>query len=166
MSKRIPLTQGKFAIVDDADFERINQWKWFAAKGRSTYYARRSIWENGKTRNIQMHRVILNTPPGKQSDHINGDGLDNQRVNLRACTNSQNQMNRRKWGNCSSIYKGVYWDSCRRRWRALIQRNKRQRRLGYYDTPKEAAIAYDEAAERLFGGFALSHFGKEAADAS
>ena len=166
MSKTIQLTQGRVAIVNDADCEWLSQWKWSTVKGRFTYYARRSIWKNGKRTYVRMHRVILNTPPGKQTDHINGDGLDNRRGNLRVCTNSQNQMNSRKRLNCSSIYKGVYWDSCTRRWRALIRHNKRLKSLGRYDTQREAAMAYDEAAQRLFEGFALPNFGKEAADGS
>ena len=154
MSKTIPLTQGKVAIVDNADYEWLTQWKWYAAKTISAYYARRSVWENGKTRDIQMHRVILNAPAKKQVDHINGNGLDNQRVNLRLCTNSQNHMNGKKCLGCSSKYKGVSWHKQTHQWQSFIGINNTQKYLGRFDSEQEAAATYNAEATKLFGQFA------------
>ncbi|HUW14188.1 MAG TPA: HNH endonuclease, partial [Anaerolineae bacterium] len=154
MSMTIPLTQNKVAIVDDADFEWLNQWKWCAHKERAGYYAIRGIWINGKTRRVYMHRLILNLPPDMQTDHINGNGLDNRRLNLRVCTQSQNNANRRKWVSCSSQYKGITWDKLRGKWQARINLNGEQKHLGRFDDEHEAAVAYNEAATKLFDGFA------------
>ena len=155
MSKRIPLTQGKFAIVDDADYESLSQYKWHATKPRHIWYAVRTIWQNGKRCHIYMHRVILNPSPGLQSDHINGDGLDNRRVNLRPCTRSQNLMNARKWAKCSSKWKGVYWQKQAQKWAAQIKAKGKVRHLGLFDSENEACYAYNIAACMYFGEFAL-----------
>ena len=98
--KHIPLTQGKVAIVDDKDYEYLNQWKWYAHKKGNTYYARRSINYklNGKkkTRTIQMHNIVLSkTDVSKEIDHKNHNGLDNRLSNLRICTHAQNLANQR-----------------------------------------------------------------------
>jgi len=155
MSKRIPLTQEQFTIVDDADFKWLNQWKWhYQSKG----YAARSVQKNGKTRLILMHRAILGVPAGMYSDHINGDRLDNRRMNLRICTNSQNSMNRRKRSGCSSIYKGVYWEKAINKWRARIKLHGKRKDIGYFDDEQEAARAYDQAALELFGKFAQLNY--------
>jgi len=154
MAKTIPLTQGKVAIVDNADYEWLTQWKWYAAKGTSTHYARRSVWENGKTRDIQMHRIILNASSGMEGDHINGDGLDNRRSNLRVSTQGQQAMNRRKQAGCSSKYKGVSWQKRARKWESHIGINGGQKYLGYFDNEAEAAATYNVEARELFGRFA------------
>ena len=154
MSKRIPLTQGKFAIVDEADFEWLNQWKWYAAKHGKAYYAVRGIRIKGKRHGIQMHRVILEPPPGLESDHINNDGLDNRRTNLRLCTRSQNKANSRKSANCSSRYKGVSWNRRSRKWTAYITTNYRRRHLGCFNDEEQAAAAYNVAARDNFKEFA------------
>lgn len=154
MSKTIPLTQGRVAIVDDADYEWLSQWRWCVRKRDSTYYAVRGVRINGKVRAIHMHRVIVNPPLDKQIDHINGDGLDNRRCNLRLCTQSQNNMNSRKRNDCSSIYKGVTWHKREQKWHARIKMNGRLRHLGYFRDEDEAAKAYNQTATELFGSFA------------
>lgn len=150
MSKTIPLTQGKMAIVDDEDYEWLNQWKWFADRHPNTCYAVRRA--DGK--NHKMHRMILNSPLNMETDHINGNGLDNRRCNLRVCTRSQNQMNRQGKRNSSSRYKGVCWDEKSHKWRARIFIDSRNQHLGFFDDEHEAALAYDQAAEKSFGKFA------------
>jgi len=152
--REIPLTQGKMALVDDRDFEWLSQWKWCACKGRTTYYAIRGWQQNGKMRIVQMHRAILNPHSGIEADHINGDGLDNRRTNLRTCTSSQNHANSRKRANCSSLYKGVSWYKRKRKWYSCISVKGRTRALGYFDDEQEAARVYNHAAISVFGEFA------------
>jgi len=160
--KQIPLTQGKFAIVDDKDYDWLNQWKWHAAKHPpgGYYYARRQTSRKNKKRwLISMHRQIMNVLSGMQIDHINHNSLDNRRCNLRICNQSQNNQNRSKAKNeKSSQYKGVSQRSGKKKWRAHIQLNKEPLGIGSFDNEIEAARAYDNKAKELFGEFALLNF--------
>ncbi len=94
--KLIPLTQGKFAQVDDEDYDYLNQWKWYTTKNHKTFYAARHIRINGKQKLIYMHRVIMNIIKGYKTDHIDHNGLNNQKYNLRICTCQENNRNRKK----------------------------------------------------------------------
>ncbi len=152
----IALTKGKFAIVDAADYEWLSQYKWHLVAPGKLYAGRK---ENGKT--IYMHREIMQPPPGMMIDHINGNGLDDRRANMRACTNQQNMRNLRKRCSGSSIYKGVYYDKRRRTWYARICHNSKSIHLGTFPTEIEAARAYDRAARELFGEFARLNFPEE-----
>lgn len=157
--KKIPLTQGKFALVDDADFDWLNQWKWCAIKGRSTFYAaRRATYERGKQKGILMHRVLLGAPVGLDVDHKNGDGLNNQRDNVRVGTPQQNSFNRRRNAKGSSKFKGVCWYPPGRKWAARIRVNQHRFHLGYFSDETLAALAYDAAAKENFGDFARLNF--------
>lgn len=151
--KEIKLTQGKVALVDDEDFEFLNNHKWCAAKGENTFYATRMEPGNPRTF-ILMHQQILGFP--KEVDHKDGDGLNNKRSNLRACTRSQNHMNRRPKIGCSSRFKGVSFnEKCRiHPWRVMIMVNYKRIYIGFYATEKEAALAYNQKAIELFGEFA------------
>lgn len=154
MAKEIPLTRGKVAIVDDEDFEWLNQWKWYYD---STGYAVRGVWDKevNKQRKVRMHRVILGvTDPKIHVDHADGNPLNNTRGNLRVCTHQQNHMNERKRKNCCSQYKGVCFDKRAGKWRAYIKKDGKQIHLGLYVDEKEAARAYNDAAFFLFGEFA------------
>lgn len=162
--KVIPLTQGKFAAVDDEDFEKLNQHKWYAynanragLKLQATWYAvRQAPRENGKQHTIWMHREILGlSDSAVQVDHWNGNGLDNRRQNIRSATRGQNQQNRRKTLGCSSRFKGVYWEKLRGRWRAEIRIAGKLHFLGYFVNEDLAATAYAQAAKEHFGEFAL-----------
>ena len=156
--KEIELSQGKVALVDDENFEWLNQWKWYASKtGRvenELWYGIRMVCNSGKRRSISMHRVILDAPSGVGVDHINHDGLDNRRANLRFSNQSQNTANSRKQDGCSSRYKGVCWDKQHQKWRAGIMKNYKHIFLGLYSDEVETARAYDEAALEAFGEFA------------
>lgn len=153
--KEIKLTQGKFALVDDEDFEWLNQWKWHVIKGKSgMLYAERSIRNNGKRINFLMHREIIKTPKGMNTDHENRNGLDNRRDNLRYCTKSQNAMNTEKNKDNKSGYKGVGWHKLSQKWRARITVKGKEKYLGLFDAPQEAAIIYNKKAIELFGEFA------------
>lgn len=150
---RIALTQGYFTIVDADDYERLNKYKWHVKVKRTGCYAYRS---EGKTK-IAMHRQILNAPQQLQCDHINHDGLDNRRANLRLCTPQQNACNRKPLERTSK-YKGVYWSRGNKKWRAEIRNNGRKIHIGYYYYEMDAAIAYDDVAIELFGEFAYLNF--------
>ena len=136
----------KQAVVDDEDFDRVNQYKWKASKKHGIWYA--SCSQGG-----QMGRFILSAPKGLVTDHINHDALDNRRVNLRLCTVWENRMNSRSDGGSSSKYKGVYLYSLGR-WRARIMYEGIMMSLGVYESEDEAALVYNKIAEKLFGEFA------------
>jgi len=151
--KFIPLTKGKFTIVDDKNYEWLNQWKW---QIDSDGYAVRSvsIKEEYKGNKKRMHRVIMNTPEGMETDHINGNRLDNRRQNLRICTRAENVRNCKKHRDNHSGYKGVYWNKREKKWRASIRIGKQDIHLGYFKSTIEAARAYNKKAKKLFGKFA------------
>ena len=160
--KEIQLTQGKVALVDDEDFEWLSQWSWsVSSKGGKLYALRRhGIKEGGKGELITMHRVILGDVKGMDTDHIDGDGLNNQRSNLRICTRAENLRNRKKPRVNNEIYKGIkkYSGVFRTKWRAIIGHSGIVEHLGMFDTPEEAAHAYDQAAREYFGNYANLNF--------
>jgi len=155
MAKIIPLTQGREAIIDDQDYDKVSPFKWHAAMRKGIWYARTYMPGNRKTA-IKMHRFILGLSSADhiQVDHVDGNGLNNTRANLRIATNSQNGMNRRKCSGYTSIYKGVSWLKIKRRWLAQIMLNKKNIRLGSFIDEKDAARAYNEAALKFFGQYA------------
>lgn len=161
--KRIPLTQGKFAIVDDDDYDWLMQWRWCAHKKRNGYVAvrNRSKKEDGP-RTIMMHCEIMDAPNGIEVDHMGHDGLDNRRHKLRLCTHGQNMRNRKKHKDASSKFKGVSWYKRDGKWRACIQCNGSHRHLGLFSDEKLAARTYDKAAMKLFREFAYLNFPKVA----
>ena len=143
--REIPLTQGKIALVDDEDFERVNQFKWYAQKTtrRTWYAARHTPCISGKRSIVYLHGYILDPPNGMVIDHINGDGLNNQRGNMRIVTQRQNLQNRHH--PKSSIYVGVYWNKKSRKWQAQIQIKGKIKYLGLFDNEIAAAEAYTSA---------------------
>jgi hypothetical protein len=153
--RKIPLTQGKFAIVDPEDYDRLARYKWYAAKNNHTFYAVRSSWlklEKKKIK-IKMHRVIMNAPAGLIVDHINHNGLDNRKANLRLATPAQNARNSLRRRNRSG-YKGVCYAKNRRKYRAVIWHNNKRIHLGYFNSKTAAALEYDRAAKKYHKEFA------------
>lgn len=149
MSQQIALTLGYVAIVDDADYAYLNQFKWYVmATGphRKLYAAR---WINGQ--NLYMHVDIMNVVG---VDHANGNGLDNCRSNLRVATHMQQMWNFPSHQGSSSQFKGVWWSKRSKKWQAGITCEGHKLHLGYYTDEIEAARAYDDAARAHFGSFA------------
>lgn len=154
--KEIPLTQGKVALVDDADFERLNQFKWFAAFGGGIeFYAKRMTIIEGKRKVLRMHRVILGLMDNPICcDHIDGNGLNNQRNNLRLCTRQENNRNVSSRRDSISKYKGVSSYKKSKKWRSFISVDGKYIHLGYFHSEKDAALAHNEAALKYHGEFA------------
>lgn len=156
MSKYIQLTKGQQTLVDDEDFEYLNQWRW-----HTSYYGyanrRRHIKSSRKDQKfemIKMHRLIMGAPTGMYVDHINGDKLDNRKSNLRVCTNAQNSANQQLRAANTSGYKGVTLDKRRGKWIAQIRINYKNNFLGYFDDKIEAAQAYNRKAKEVWGEYA------------
>ena len=154
----IPLTRGKFAIVDAADYERLSKHKWLASGDEQRgFYAARRVGN----KLVLMHRVIMNAPEGTVVDHINGNSLNNRRGNLRLCTQKQNSRNARSSRHSTSRFKGVYFHKQTGKWVATIGYNGKTIHLGSFDDEIEAAKAYDRKARELFGEFAYLNFPDE-----
>ena len=160
--KKIPLNHGRFAIVDDKDYERLSQHKWFSYKARYTFYAMR--WEkvNGVRTDIQMHREILNLQKGdgKLSDHKNRNGLDNRKENLRIADRELNGFNCRMKSNNTSGFRGVNWSNSNKAWEAKMKLAGIRIHCGYFKSPELAAKSYDRAATKYRGDNAVLNFPK------
>jgi hypothetical protein len=147
--KYITLTQGHRAIVDNLDFEYINQFKWYYSKGYAVRGIRRKT-ESGGYRNIMMHRLINKTPLGFETDHVNRDKLDNRRSNLRTASNSLNQFNAGIRKDNTSGFIGVSWYKTTGKWRAVISVKGKLTGLGYFNKIEDA-IKARQIAERELG---------------
>jgi hypothetical protein len=156
--REIPLTQGLVALVDAADYEWLIQWKWYAQKTISTWYAARNSSRGGTRIFVLMHRAIMLPEPDQLIDHRDMNGLNNTRANLRFATKHENMRHTGLTTRNTSGYKGVSWSKKGNRWFATIQINSKTKFLGNYLTPEEAARAYDVAAKEAFGEFAWLNF--------
>ncbi len=153
--KEIQLANGMFVQVDDSDYELVSQYNWWAEKHSDVYYARANI--NGHR--VYMHRLILKPPDNMETDHRNGNGLDNRRCNIRIASSSENKCNRGKRSDNISGYKGVYFHHRGTSpWRAYIKLHGKINVIGYFPSPEEAARAYDRVAKELHGRFANLNF--------
>lgn len=156
--KLIKLSKGYYAKVDDEDYIMLSKRSWHVNIGLNTSYAMTAFKKkDGTFTDIYMHRIILGLTNSKiHTDHIDHDGLNNQKSNLRTCTHSQNQMNKRSLKNASSKYLGVTiaHNKTKLRYKVFIQRNKKLKYLGVFDNELRAAIEYDKNAIILHGEFA------------
>ena len=153
MAKKIPLSNGQFAIVDDEDYELVSRYKWHTmanSNGGHQYAATK----------LRMHRLIMDAPPGYMVDHINGDTLDNRKSNLRLCTNSQNQQNTGSRGG-SSQFKGVSFQVKRGKWIAAFQYDTIRYYCGMWDSEEDAARAVDKKRGEVCGDFASKNLWDE-----
>ena len=157
--KRIPLSQNKYALVDNIDYDHLKKWKWCCAKGYAT--RARSFDDGPGARVVYMAHVIaarMGLNKGTlQIEHADQTPLNNQRMNLRLATQGQNTQNRKKPRNNTSGFKGVTWVKRAEKWCARICHSGKVYALGHFDTAEEAAVAYDFNAQRLHGRFACTN---------
>lgn len=152
--KQIKLTQGKYALIDDEDYELISRYRWvYSSKGYAITHnpidGRQWIW---------MHRIIMGTPNGSQTDHINRNKLDNRKINLRVCSASQNRINASSSKTFSSKYRGVSWNTLKKKWTSQIQLHGKRIFIGRFQSEIHAAMAYDIWAKELHKEFAICNF--------
>ena len=160
--KEIQLTQGYVALVDDEDFDYLNQWKWCVKIKSNTIYVVRTIvinYKPKKTKTIRMHRLIMLCNIGKIVDHIDHNGLNNQKNNLRFCTTNQNRANSIKTNKyTTSKFKGVTLNKKSNKWISKMTINKKNIHIGCYKDEIDAAMAYDKKAKEIYGEFANLNF--------
>lgn len=167
--RRIGLSQGKYAIVDPKDHERISKHKWYTCNRDRTYYAIRGQWSPilKKRLTIAMHREIIDVPDDLYVDHINHHGWDNRKANLRPATAADNARNARYPKiNTTSKYRGVWYNKKKKRWRAVIGINNTRKIIGNFRNEIDAAKAYDKAAKKYYKEFAILNFPDESSSSS
>ena len=142
----VELTQGLFATIDASDIDKVNSFVWCAAKNGRNVYAQSQCKKNGKTKTVQMHRLLIECPDGLHVDHIDRCGINNKKNNLRISSVAENIRNSRISLNNSSGIKGVSWHKPLNKWRAQISENGKKKHLGYYNCKHAAAAAYKQAA--------------------
>lgn len=155
--KKIELTKGHVALVDDEDFDRVNQFKWYSSFNGRSSYAKRRPWDKKEKKyfTLAMHRFIMKPEKDQLIDHINHNTLDNRKCNLRICNMTQNCANSLKpKGITSSKFKGVSWCKRDKKWICGIMINYKKIYLGRYDSEVESAQIYNNKAKELFGEFA------------
>lgn len=154
VTMQVPLSNGGFALVDEEDHARIASHSWYAWHHHGTSYAARMTAREGRRICILMHREVMDAQPGSQVDHSDGNGLNNQRSNLRFCTPSENRYNQGRQRNNSSGLKGVSWNKKLQKWEVYINKDRKRTRLGFFADKNDAMRAYDKAAAEMHGDFA------------
>jgi AP2 domain/HNH endonuclease len=147
-------TDGTPFTIDDADFELVSPYRWDAQRSLSTRttYARSRL--GGSRSAVPLHRLLLSPPEGSVVDHIDGNGLNNVRSNLRVCSRSENSFNAQRRKDNTSGFKGVYWHRRIGKWQAEVVAHRKRNHLGYYDTPEQAAEVARAFREKVHGEFA------------
>ena len=152
--RMVELTKGMSSMVDDEDYDMLMQWSWFVHKCRNTFYAGRM--HSSKKRHIKMHRVIMGIDdPAIVVDHIDRDGLNNQRSNLRLATSSENLLNAPGWG--ASGFRGVSFHKKANKWQVAVSHQGKSHWIGLFESINDAALAYNKKASELFGQFAFQN---------
>lgn len=151
------LSDGSCVIVDSEDYLRVCNFNWRVHKDHGAVYARIGTNSGGVKRTVRLHQVILQYCFPLVVDHINGNGLDNRKENLRLCTNTENIRNAQRKPKGASSYRGVHFSKNTRKWCAKIRNGGEAIILGYFDDEREAAIAYDLAAKQYHGEFATTN---------
>jgi hypothetical protein len=142
-----------FCLVDKVDVDRLDGFSWYASIHSASLTAYASTNDRHGMRRM-MHNIILPTDDGLEVDHVNGNGLDNRRKNLRAVTRAQQMCNKLKSNGMTSTYKGVFWSATMRKWGAVVQFGGQRTHAGYFDEEVDAAMAYDDAARDIHGAYA------------
>lgn len=155
----ILLTRGKLAIIDTADRGLVEGRSWYSTKKKQCWYAKSDLGPvDGERVRDTLHRVIMGVTDRRvQVDHINRNGLDNRRSNMRLCSNAENSRNQRRPSNTSG-FKGVSWNKLMNKWRAQIRVDYHTTCIGHFASKEDAARAYDQYAMTLFGEFAVLNF--------
>lgn len=155
--KQIELTRGQVALVDDEDYDVLMQWSWYAYPTCGLWYAIRGTRKGGGYKNIRMHRFVMNVPDDMQVDHIDRNGLNNQKDNLRICTKAENLKNKNLYKSNKTGYRGVQKTKYNS-YKAAIRLHGTIVHLGTFKSAEEAARAYDAAAFENFGSYANLNF--------
>ena len=146
-------TNKLFSKIDDEDYEKVSKYKWSILKNKfNKVYACRQYKYNGKLVRVFLHRIIMNVVTNEKIDHIDGDSLNNQKINLRKCTNIENTYNQKTSVRNTSGYKGVHWN--KNKWRVVIQKDRKKYYFGVFEDIEEAKTVYNSKAKELFGNFA------------
>lgn len=162
--KIIKLSNGGDCIVDDEDFDFLNKWKWYRHNNGYAFRCTTKYLGGGrknrkiKSSSMRMHRVIMNAPIGLDVDHVNKNRLDNRRCNLRICSRSQNLCHSIMHNNNTSGYRGVSYYKSRNKFEAYVDFGKKRKKIGYFDSAIDAAIARDKVAKDIQGEFATLNF--------
>lgn len=149
----VSLTQGYEAIIDADDAHLVESYNWCAQVQRNKIYAVRTSRLKSKQHQVRMHRVLMGNPSGFEVDHVDGNGLNNRKINLRKATQSQNQQNSTISKNNTSGFKGVTWSKRSKKWQAQITIDRKYKQIGKFDTPEDAHAAYTKASAELHGEF-------------
>lgn len=153
MMKLIPLSKGQHAIVDDEDYDAMNSVKWYTYECFYTFYAMRTVrMGGGKKKSFHMHRMINKTPDGMLTDHINGNGLDNRKENLRSVSHKENMVNCARNTPKRPKYRGISWHKSNYKWYAQITIDSKNIYIGSFHNQEEAASAYNEFREKVRAG--------------
>ena len=157
---QIPLTQGQFALIDDEDFDIVSKHKWHAKKYKHTYYAATNIKKEDKKTILRMHRLIINVPDGMEIDHLDHNGCNNQKYNIKVCTHWENMQNKKNQYDVltTTKMKGVYFDNTTKKWKSTIWINGRSKSLKSSDRLEYAIRAYNRASMFYFGERAFLNY--------